>query len=149
MDYAEWERFKRSATYSGYVERTSRMRNIVGIRDTFLKDNYLSTDIRIPVTLVGTNSGRAVATNAMRGQVWDNFSSEDYKELPAVGAVRFYNPYSSLRATRNVPGRRLSGATTMRTLRRPGPGLLSSGLAREPVGDRTLPSQQCARSLHA
>jgi hypothetical protein len=30
----------------------------------------------------------------MRGQIWDNFSSEDYKSLPAVGAVHFYNPYS-------------------------------------------------------
>jgi hypothetical protein len=30
----------------------------------------------------------------MRGQVWDNFSSETYKKLPAVGEVHFYNPWS-------------------------------------------------------
>jgi hypothetical protein len=30
----------------------------------------------------------------MRGQVWDNFSSDTYKNLPAVGAVHFYNPFS-------------------------------------------------------
>ena len=46
------------------------------------------------MTLVGTNSSRAVGTNAMKGQIWDNFSSETYKNLPAVGAVHFYNPYS-------------------------------------------------------
>ena len=62
--------------------------------EDFFENNYLSTDIRIPITLVGTNSGRAVGTNGMRGQVWDNFSSDTYKELPAVGRVHFYNPFS-------------------------------------------------------
>jgi hypothetical protein len=31
----------------------------------------------------------------MRGQVWDNFSSEAYKALPAVGQIRFFNPFKS------------------------------------------------------
>ena len=64
--------------------------------DGFIENNYLSTDIRVPVTLTGTNSGRAVGTNGMRGQMWDNFSSEDYKTLPAVGPVPFFNPYSGV-----------------------------------------------------
>lgn len=91
--FAEWDAFTASPAYADYVRR---LREEVADRDPedFLTNNFLSSEIRIPVTLVGTNSGRAVATNAMRGQVWDNFSSETYKELPAVGPVRFYNPWS-------------------------------------------------------
>lgn len=94
MNYAEWKGFKASKAYAAYVGRIVALAGKPGSAgDDFVKNNYLSTDIRVPVTLVGTNSGRAVATNGMRGQVWDNFSSDDYKRLPAVGAIRFYNPY--------------------------------------------------------
>jgi hypothetical protein len=91
--FEDWEAFKASAAYADYK---TRLRTEVADKDpaAFLKDNFLSSEIRIPVTLVGTNSGRAVATNAMRGQVWDNFSSDTYKQLPAVGQVHFYNPWS-------------------------------------------------------
>jgi hypothetical protein len=95
MDFAEWAAFKLSGAYREYLNRIKPLAGAAtATPDPFLEDNYLSTDIRIPVTLVGTNSARAVATNAMKGQVWDNFSSDTYKNLPAVGAVRFYNPYS-------------------------------------------------------
>ncbi|HEX7273971.1 MAG TPA: hypothetical protein VF420_17635 [Casimicrobiaceae bacterium] len=95
MDFAEWEEFKRSAPYQEYVKRISETAGVATAgSDPFLVGNYLSTDIRVPVTLVGTNSSRAVGTNAMKGQVWDNFSSDAYKNLPAVGKVHFYNPYS-------------------------------------------------------
>ena len=93
MDFGDWEHFKKSPAYERYVAKQSlTTRNSPG--DKFLKDNFLSNEIRVPVTLVGTNSGRAMATNAMSGQVWDNFSSDTYKNLPSVGAVHFYNPYS-------------------------------------------------------
>ena len=96
MDFAEWDDFKHSTPYREYVKRISETAGAtIGGSDPFLEGNYLSTDIRVPVTLVGTNSSRAVGTNAMKGQVWDNFSSDAYKNLPAVGKVRFYNPYSS------------------------------------------------------
>jgi hypothetical protein len=98
MSYSDWELFKRSPAYQEYVRRITELAGQpANDDDAFLKDNYLSTDIRVPVTLVGTNSGRAVGTNAMRGQIWDNFSSEDYKNLPAVGPIRFYNPCSGVR----------------------------------------------------
>ena len=93
--FADWESFRKSRALAEYVRRIEALAGQPAAgSDAFLTDNFLSTDVRVPITLVGTNSGRAVATNAMRGQVWDNFSSEDYKSLPAVGAVRFYNPYS-------------------------------------------------------
>jgi cytochrome c5 len=96
MDFEEWETFKASDAYAEYVERIEAEAGEASATfDPFLDHNYLSTDIRIPVTLVGTNSSRAVATNAMRGQVWANFSSDEYKRLPEVGPVHFYNPYSA------------------------------------------------------
>ncbi len=63
------------------------------LADDFLADNFLSDDVRYPVTEIGTNIGRAVASNATRGHIWDQFSSESYKHLPAVGTVRgLFNP---------------------------------------------------------
>ncbi|SEL85829.1 hypothetical protein SAMN05216359_12011 [Roseateles sp. YR242] len=93
MDFAEWDAFKASPAYLAYVKRLEAfLADEQAQGRDFLKDNYLSNDIRVPITLVGTNSGRSMGTNGMRGQVWDNFSSDTYKALPAVGVVRFYNP---------------------------------------------------------
>ncbi|GLS19739.1 hypothetical protein GCM10007874_27560 [Labrys miyagiensis] len=95
MDFADWEGFVRSQPYVDYVDQIKKKADLsTASGASFFKDNFLSTDIRVPVTLVGTNSARAVSTNGMRGQVWDNFSSETYKHLPAVGEIRFYNPFS-------------------------------------------------------
>lgn len=94
-DFSDWQDFKKSKSYGAYVGGVRRLEAQRPDGKDFLEDNFLASEVRIPVTLVGTNSGRAVATNAMRGQVWDNFSSEEYKHLPAVGPVRFFNPYST------------------------------------------------------
>lgn len=59
----------------------------------FWVGNFLSTDYRIPVNYVGTNSARAVATNAMSGHMWNDFSSADYQALPPIGSIPFFNPY--------------------------------------------------------
>jgi len=59
----------------------------------FLTDNFLSDDRRYSVRLLGTNVARAMATNATKGQVWEQFSSETYKAQPAVGRIDgLYNP---------------------------------------------------------
>jgi hypothetical protein len=59
----------------------------------FLDANFLSDDQRYPVTLIGTNIARAMGSNAMRGHIWDQFSSETYKTLPPVKLVKnLYNP---------------------------------------------------------
>ena len=95
LRFEEWEAFRQSDAFKEYGRRIADKAKVAsGGEDPFIKDNFLSTDIRVPVTLVGTNSGRAAGTNAMRGQVWADFSSEDYKSLPQVRGVRFYNPYS-------------------------------------------------------
>jgi hypothetical protein len=70
-----------------------QMRQIVNASD-FLNNNYLSNDMRIPVTLLQTNACAPLATNAIAGNIWDNFSSASYKELPSVGAVTVYDPFT-------------------------------------------------------
>jgi len=71
----------------------AQMRAIVHAPD-FLADNYLSTDVRIPVTLLQTNICSPLATNAIAGNIWDNFSSQSYKSLPSVGSVTIYDPFT-------------------------------------------------------
>jgi hypothetical protein len=59
----------------------------------FLDNNFLSNDRRYPVSEIGTNIGRALATNAIQGHVWSEFSSQTYKDLPAAGELKgLYNP---------------------------------------------------------
>lgn len=67
------------------------MKSIVE-QDDFLEDNFLSTELRIPVTLLETQACSPLATNAIRDNIWDNFSSESYKNLPSVGKYTVHNP---------------------------------------------------------
>jgi hypothetical protein len=83
-------------------EFKSAMRKIVLQKD-FLKDNYLSTDMRVPVTLLQTNACSPLATNAIAGNIWDNFSSQTYKELPSVGTITVYDPYTGKPSTYTMP----------------------------------------------
>jgi hypothetical protein len=59
----------------------------------FWHENFLSSDRRVPVSLIGTNAGRALATNAIAGHMWEDFSSDTYKQLPPVGRIQIFNPY--------------------------------------------------------
>ncbi len=68
-----------------------QMREIVA-KDDFLDGNYLSNELRIPVTLLDTNACSPLATNAVAGNIWDNFSSSTYKALPSVGTIKVYHP---------------------------------------------------------
>jgi len=70
----------------------------------FLENNFLSNEDRIPVDVVQTNATRAFATNAMRGHVWDNFSSETYKTLPSVGEIEVQHPLDGSTSNFSVPG---------------------------------------------
>ncbi|MDO3387037.1 hypothetical protein QWI17_14420 [Gilvimarinus sp. SDUM040013] len=62
--------------------------------DNFLQNNFLSTELRVPVTLLETNACSPLARNALAGDIWDNFSSSSYKSLPAVGNIQVQNPYT-------------------------------------------------------
>ena len=61
----------------------------------FWKENFLSTDYRVPVTTVGTNPARALGTNGLGGHMWSDFTSQSYKQMPGVGSIKFFNPYPS------------------------------------------------------
>ena len=63
------------------------------VKPDFLEKNFLSTDRRYPISKIETNSSRALGTNAKAGHVWDNFSSQTYKELPKVEEQEWYNPF--------------------------------------------------------
>jgi hypothetical protein len=80
----------------------SKMRPIV-MADDFLKDNVLSAEFRVPVTLTRTNACSPLATNAIRDNIWDNFSSDSYKDLPSVGKITWYHPVSGEAHTYDMP----------------------------------------------
>jgi cytochrome c5 len=73
------------------------------MRPDFLEDNFLSNDKRYPLTEIETNSARAFATNAKATHVWDNFSSQTYKELSPVDELEFFNPFDETHPIRFRP----------------------------------------------
>ena len=80
----------------------SKMRAIVLQKD-FLENNYLSTDQRVPVTLLQTNACSPLATNAIGRNIWDNFSSQTYKDLPSVGSINVYDPFTGAVSQYKMP----------------------------------------------
>jgi hypothetical protein len=84
--------FKKWWAWTQTDQYKSQMREISQAPD-FLKDNYLSTDARIPVTLLRTNVCSPLATNALEDNIWHDFSSTSYKTLPAVGSVTLQDPF--------------------------------------------------------
>jgi mono/diheme cytochrome c family protein len=104
--FADWEDFKHSPAYADYLARARPMtgEGDWGKMRAFLKDNYLSTDLRIPVSLTETNPARAVGTNALKGHVWSEFASETYQKLPPVGKLGYTDPISRRDAIWEPPG---------------------------------------------
>jgi hypothetical protein len=69
----------------------------------FWRDNLLSTDRRVGVDVLETNASRAMASNAVAGHMWEDFSSDTYKALPGVGALGYWNPYTDREETWTPP----------------------------------------------
>lgn len=92
----EGEVVKNSAAYFEW------MRNEVQKPD-FLDNNYLSTDERIPVSETGTNACSPLASNAIGENIWDNFSSDTYKNLPGVGSITVYSPADGSASSFTMP----------------------------------------------
>jgi len=63
-------------------------------RQEFWQENYLSTDRRLPVSLVKTNASRALASNSIEANVWEEFSSQAYKRLPPSPPIQIWNPFT-------------------------------------------------------
>ena len=75
------------------AEFKNAMKAIVMQPDFADQNNALTTDLRVPVTLLETNACSPLATNAIAGNTWDNFSSTAYKSLPSVGSVKVQYPF--------------------------------------------------------
>ena len=88
VDSSNWDQYW---AWTKSDQFKQRMITLV-MADDFLTDNYLSTERRIPVTLLQTNACSPLATNAIGGNIWDNFSSQTYKNLPSAGKLTVHNP---------------------------------------------------------
>jgi hypothetical protein len=64
------------------------------LQPDFRDDNFFSDEARYPLTKIKTNAARALGTNATKGHIWANFSSDTYKALPSVGEIEVYNPFT-------------------------------------------------------
>ncbi len=90
-DYRKcWDRYWEWTQTDEFIER---MTEIVK-EDKFLENDFLSTERRVPSDLLGTNACSPIATNALEGDIWDNFSSTSYKNLPPVGELTVHHPVS-------------------------------------------------------
>ncbi|MCA8880534.1 MAG: hypothetical protein KDA73_11385 [Rhodobacteraceae bacterium] len=87
-----WDRFWAWAQSDAFKTKMTEM--VLDGGDDFLTGNYLSTDRRVPLDLLGTNACSAIATNGLRGDIWDNFTSQTYKSLPPPGPVTVQHPVS-------------------------------------------------------
>jgi len=108
-----------------------KMKTIV-LADDFLTDNYLSTERRIPVTLLQTNACSPLATNALGGNIWDNFSSQTYKNLPSAGKMTFYNPIDASPFEYELPagGRGYTRVPSLTSLWSTAPFLLNNSVGK-------------------
>lgn len=108
-----------------------KMEAIVRAPD-FLDGNFLSAEFRVPVTLLQTNACSPLATNAIRGNIWDNFSSETYKDLPSVGTVTYYDPFTGKPHTFKMPagGRGYTRPPSLISLWSTAPFLLNNSVGR-------------------
>ena len=76
-----------------HIAVACRCGRATGSNSDFLDANFLSDDKRYSVSELGTNIGRAMGTNAIQGHVWEEFSSQTYKDQPAAAKLTgLYNP---------------------------------------------------------
>jgi hypothetical protein len=118
-------------TWTQTPDFKQKMRDIVAAPD-FLAGNYLSAEFRVPVTLLQTNACSPLATNALRDNIWDNFSSESYKELPSVGQITWYQPFTGEPRTYTMPagGRGYTRPPSLVSLWSTAPFLLNNTVGR-------------------
>src|SRR4249920_645980 len=100
VDARNWEQYWAWTKTDDFKKKMTEM----VLADDFLTDNYLSTERRIPVTLLQTNACSPLATNAIAGNIWDNFSSQTYQTLPSVGKVTLHNPIDGTTFDYELPG---------------------------------------------
>jgi hypothetical protein len=86
------------------TDEFKRQAKAITAANDFLADNFLSTDLRVPVTLLETNACSPLATNAIKDNIWNDFSSSSYKELPSVGMITVHDPFTGEPRPYPMPG---------------------------------------------
>jgi hypothetical protein len=107
----------------------TKMRTIVQ-SPHFLTDNYLSSEFRVPLPLLQTNACSPLARNALAGNIWDNFSSQSYKDLPSVGEITVKDPFTGNDRKFRMPagGRGYTRPPSLVSLWSTGPYLLNNSV---------------------
>ena len=101
------------------------------LRRDFLDDNYLSTELRVPVTLLQTNACSPLATNAHRAATSGTTSRRrPTRTCRRSAQITVYDPFTGDAATVRDAGRR--------------PRLHPAAVADQPVVDRAVPAEQHA-----
>jgi hypothetical protein len=131
-----WEKYWRWTKTKDFKDKMTA----IVTEPNFLKGNFLSAEFRVPVTLLQTNACSPLATNAIRDNIWDNFSSETYKELPSVGTITVYDPVTGAQKPFTMPGggRGFTRPASLISLWSTAPFLLNNtvGKSSEPKGDK-------------
>jgi hypothetical protein len=98
----------------------------------FLEDNFLSSEFRVPVTLLRTNACSPLARNALADNIWDNFSSQSYKDLPSVGEITVQDPFTGADGKFTMPagGRGFTRPPSLISLWSTAPFLLNNTVGR-------------------
>ena len=94
-----WNRFW---AWTRTDEFKQKMVKVVEAPD-FLGNNYLSSEFRVPVTLLQTNACSPLARNALADNIWNDFSSQSYKSLPSVGEIAVKDPITGEPRTFRMP----------------------------------------------
>ena len=94
-----------SSFYNKWVQSgdfKKQMREMV-LQPDFLENNYLSNEHRYSVAEVKTNACASLATNGLEGHIWDNFTSQTYKDLPSVGTIKVHHPLTGKPSDYEMP----------------------------------------------
>jgi hypothetical protein len=129
--------WKKYWTWTKTNDFKQSMAGIVAAGD-FLDDNFLSNDLRVPVTLLETNACSPLATNAIKDSIWHDFSANSYKELPAVGKITIYDPFTGAPRLFEMPdgGRGYTRVPSLISLWSTAPFLLNNSVG-DPMGKYT------------
>jgi len=128
----------------------NKMRQFV-LADDFRDHNYLSNDLRIPVTLLHTNACSPLATNGLGNNIWDNFTSRTYKDLPSVGEITYYDPYTGQAKPYKMPagGRGYTRVPSLISVWSTAPLLLNNSVGVFSPYPWTSPNPSVAWRVHA
>jgi mono/diheme cytochrome c family protein len=94
-----WNRYW---TWTRSEEYRRQMQKLV-LSDDFLDKNYLSTDLRVPLPVAGTNACIALGGNGGAGNLWESFTSQTYKSLPSAGSITYYDPVTAAKHEMKLP----------------------------------------------